>query len=153
MDSEGLEAKLGGQSQQRTPLQVLVDIEGPGSTFQQDATDYFCLAQLTSQVRTFCCSCSNNTDISLNDEAIGRKSLFIFASLSSLMTPSGFSREAWAGLKTYCAKVSCLVSPLSVSIVPPWVSLHTCFMHQHFVHGVHAADASLSFTLLHCLMC
>ena len=153
MDSEGLEAKLGGQSQPRTPLQVLVDIEGPGSTFQQDATDYFCLAQLTSQVRTSCCSCSNNTEISLNEKAIGRNVFFIFASLSSLMTPSGFGREAWAGLIIYCANVSCLGFPFLVSIPPPSVSLHTCLVHQHFVHGVHAADAFLSFTLLHCLMC
>ena len=41
---------MGGRSQQRSPMQVLVDIEGPGSSFQQDAIDYFCHAQLASQV-------------------------------------------------------------------------------------------------------
>ena len=41
---------MGGRSQQRSPMQVLVDIEGPGSTFQQDSIDYFCHAQLASQV-------------------------------------------------------------------------------------------------------
>jgi len=50
MDSEALEASMGGRSQQRSPMQVLVDIEGPGSSFQQDAIDYFCHAQLASQV-------------------------------------------------------------------------------------------------------
>ncbi len=50
MDSAALEASIGGQAQQRTPLQVLVDIEGPDSTFEQDATDYFCYDQLVAQV-------------------------------------------------------------------------------------------------------
>lgn len=54
MDSEALEASMGGRSQQRSPMQVLVDIEGPGSSFQQDAIDYFCHAQLASQVCTPC---------------------------------------------------------------------------------------------------
>ena len=50
MDGDALEESLGSRAQQRTPLQVLVGIEGPGSTFQQDATDYFCYAQLANQV-------------------------------------------------------------------------------------------------------
>ena len=54
MNSEALEASMGGRSQQRSPMQVLVDIEGPGSSFQQDATDYFCHAQLASQVCILC---------------------------------------------------------------------------------------------------
>ena len=45
---------MGGRSQQRSPMQVLVDIEGPGSTFQQDSIDYFCHAQLASQVYILC---------------------------------------------------------------------------------------------------
>lgn len=45
---------MGGRSQQQSPMQVLVDIEGPGSSFQQDAIDYFCHAQLAGQVCTPC---------------------------------------------------------------------------------------------------
>ena len=50
MDSNALEASLGAGAAPRSPMQVLLDIEGPDSTFQQDATDYFCYAQLASQV-------------------------------------------------------------------------------------------------------
>ena len=49
MNSVALERSLGAEAPPRTALQVLVDIEGPDSTFQQDATDYFCYAQLASQ--------------------------------------------------------------------------------------------------------
>ncbi len=54
MDSDALEATLGGQP---TPLQVLVDIEGPDSLFQQDVLDYFCYAQLAAQVLLHSCEC------------------------------------------------------------------------------------------------
>lgn len=50
MDSGALERSLGGAAQQRTPLSVLSQIEGPHSSFQQDAMDYFCYTQLASQV-------------------------------------------------------------------------------------------------------
>lgn len=50
MDSAALESTLGGAAQQRTPLEVLTQIEGPTSCFQQDALDYFCYTQLASQV-------------------------------------------------------------------------------------------------------
>ena len=54
MNSVALERALGAEAPPRSALQVLVDIEGPDSTFQQDATDYFCYAQLASQVTTNC---------------------------------------------------------------------------------------------------
>ena len=54
MDSSALEVTIGGRAAQRTPLQILVDIEGPDSTFQQDVSDYFCYAQLAQQVRCCC---------------------------------------------------------------------------------------------------
>lgn len=50
MDSDALERSLGGSAQQRSPLEVLSQIEGPGSSFQQDALDYFCYSQLAAQV-------------------------------------------------------------------------------------------------------
>ena len=50
MDSDALESSLGGTAQQRTPLEVLTQIEGPATSFQQDALDYFCYTQLASQV-------------------------------------------------------------------------------------------------------
>ena len=50
MDSDALERSLGGSAQQCSPLEVLSQIEGPGSSFQQDALDYFCYTQLASQV-------------------------------------------------------------------------------------------------------
>lgn len=49
MDSNALESTIGGSAARRTPLQILVDIEGPDSTFQQDVSDYFCYAQLAQQ--------------------------------------------------------------------------------------------------------
>ena len=54
MDSNALEATIGGRAARRSPMQVLLDIEGPDSTFQQDVTDYFCYAQLAQQVS--CCT-------------------------------------------------------------------------------------------------
>ena len=50
MDSDALESSLGGAAQQRTPLEVLTQLEGPTSSFQQDALDYFCYTQLAPQV-------------------------------------------------------------------------------------------------------
>lgn len=52
MDSNALEATIGGRAMQRSPMQVLTDIEGPGSTFEQDVSDCFCYAQLAHQVHT-----------------------------------------------------------------------------------------------------
>ena len=49
MDSGALESSIGGRAAQRSPQQILVDIEGPDSTFQQDVSDYFCYAQLAQQ--------------------------------------------------------------------------------------------------------
>ena len=49
MDSGALESSIGGRAAQRSPLQILVDIEGPDSTFQQDVSDYFCHVQLAQQ--------------------------------------------------------------------------------------------------------
>ena len=65
MDSLALEASLGlqAQQQQRTPLQALLASEGPDSTFHQDAIDYFSLAVLENEVRSFnCTSCALNSD-------------------------------------------------------------------------------------------
>ena len=50
MDSNALEATIGGRAPRRSPMQVLMDIEGPGSTFEQDVSDYFSYAQLLQQV-------------------------------------------------------------------------------------------------------
>lgn len=49
MDSGALESSIGGRAAQRSPLQILVDIEGPDSTFQQDVSDYFCYVQLAQK--------------------------------------------------------------------------------------------------------
>ena len=49
MDSGALESSIGGRAAQRSPLQILMDIEGPDSTFQQDVSDYFCYVQLAQQ--------------------------------------------------------------------------------------------------------
>ena len=49
MNSVALKRSLGAEAPPRNAMQVLIDIEGPDSTFQQDATDYFCYAQLASQ--------------------------------------------------------------------------------------------------------
>ena len=49
MDSSALESSIGGRAAQRSPLQILVDIEGPNSTFQQDVSHYFCYVQLAQQ--------------------------------------------------------------------------------------------------------
>lgn len=51
MNGDALESSLGGSAQQQTPLQMLTNIEGPASSFRQDALDYFCHAQLASKVR------------------------------------------------------------------------------------------------------
>ena len=54
MDSSALESSIGGRAAQRSPLQILVDIEGPNSTFQQDVSHYFCYVQLAQQASACC---------------------------------------------------------------------------------------------------